>query len=271
MAPGWRGVGYEARGGHQPGLGQGRLRDPGPFPGPDLRGTAAGREWQPGPRGQAVAGLPGPRRCRGSWLHRGCGPARGRGEWHPGHHRSPPRRHPAGMGLAPRPAAARRLLQQCQGAVLFGPGALQAGARHVRVHPEPGVRGPAAAARRAEAADLAREPRALRYRRALHPRVDAAGAAAGQPGQGLDALRAEARHAGRHGHRRPGPRARRFRHRGAGGQDHRHLHRQRPPHRAVQAQGRADGRGWDADAVRARGWPGPAGRDDHRRHRQVAG
>ena len=86
-------------------------------------------------------------------------------------HRRAPLRHPAGMGGAPRPDQARQLLQQRQRAVLLGDDQLQAGHGDVRVHAEPAVRRPAAAARRAQAPDLARRAGALHQRRALRART----------------------------------------------------------------------------------------------------
>ena len=57
-------------------------------------------------------------------------------------------------------------------AVLFGKDQLQAGVGHGRVHAEPGVRRCAAAARRAQDADLARRAGALHQRRALRAGLD---------------------------------------------------------------------------------------------------
>ena len=98
------------------------------------------------------------------------------------------------------------------------------------------VRRPAAAARRAQAADLARHARALRERRALRARLDARPRVmSSAPVKEWTQLRAAKAMQEATVIVAPVHELDDFGARGARRQDHRHLHRQRRAHRAVQA------------------------------------
>ncbi len=126
----------------------------------------------------------------------------------------------------------------------------------------------AAAARRAEDADVARHARALRQRRALRARLGADQRDVLGSRQGVDEVRAAPRAAGSDGGRRAGARAGRLRRGGTGGQDDHHVHGQRPAHRAVQGEGRQPRDRRLADAVRPRARPESARCHDHRGDRR---
>ena len=272
---------HEDRSRHQPGRGRPGLRLRRTLSRAPLQRAAPRHQRQHGQGGQAPQALAGPRRRdrprRGQGqLHGRLAPVRregqraheGRGIARPGDHRRAPVGHPAGVGAAPRADQARQLLQQRQGAVLLGTDQLQAGAGDVRVHAEPAVRRPAAAARRAQDAHRPRLARALHQRRAPRARVDAGRADGLGTGQGVDPLHAAAGDAGGDRHRGPGPRARPLRRRRARAQGHRHVDGQRPPPRRVPRQERRHGRRRRPARVRPRAGPEPPRRDDHRGHRQ---
>ena len=123
---------------------------------------------------------------------------------------------------------------------------------------------PAAAARGAQAPDVARHAGALRQRRALRAGPGAAERDVVGAGQGMDEVRAAQGHAERDRHRGAGARTRRLRRRRAWRQDHRHLHRQRRADRAVQEEGRRHGDRRGAFDVRPRAGPQSPRCDDHR-------
>ena len=236
--------------GDQPGRGRSGLRVQRPFPEAETRRPEARHERQHREGREAAEALaaacrrdrPGCgqgqlRRRLAALCRKGQHADEGRGHARSRDHRRTVERHPAGVGAAPRPDQAGRLFQQRPRAVLFGTDQLQAGVGHGRVHAEPGVRRCAAAARRAQDADLARCAGALHQRRALRARLgprrpDVLGA-----GQGVDEVRAAPGDAGCDGHRRPRARAGRLRRRGARRQDDHHVDRQRRAHRAIQEEG----------------------------------
>ncbi len=150
-------------------------------------------------------------------------------------------RHPARMGGAPCAGHARPLLRQRPGAVLLGPGAPEAGAVDGRVHAQPALRRPGAAARLAQAADLAGRAGPVCQRHALRVRLGAAAAGQRSAARAMGAVRAAPRRAPCHGAGGAGAPARRPGPGGAGRQDHHHPHRQRGAAGGLQGQGRAPG------------------------------
>ncbi len=270
---------HEDRDRHQPGCKKPGFRLQHPFPGRGAARAAPGHRRQHRAGGQAAAAVgqegrrhrPGP--GQGQRQHEPAQPGRRRqagrtGAARAGEHRGAAVRPVPGVGRSPHAEHAGPLLRQRARAVHFGPEPPEAGDVDGRVHAEPAVRRPTAAAGRAQAAGLDRRLEPVCQRRALRVGMGAAAHACGAAAQAVVAVRA-AQGAGQ-GHRGggAGARARRLRARGAGRQDRRHDHRQRRAAGAVPRQGRAPGGRRRAAGGRPRGRPVAAGRDDPGRHRQ---
>ena len=277
-------VQHEDRDQHQPGIEEPGFRVHHALPGPEVARATPGHRRQHRPRHQAAQALGPARRCdrpgrrQGQLPHRRAATDRGRQRppaqdrhARSGDHRGAAGGHLPRVGGAPHPDRAGPLLRQRQRAVLLRHVELQAGDVDVGVHREPAVRRPAAAARRAQAADLAGRAGPVCQRRALRVRLDAAAGDPGRAAQAVDALRSRQGDAEGHHGGGAGARTRRFRPRGAGRQDDHHQQRQRRAPRALQGQRRQHGDRRLAGACRPCARPRDARRDDPRGHRQGAG